>query len=147
MRLPRRRIRTTRRLSRPGHPSNRLAAGPVPHHEAPAEAGVPSILKEMPPPSMPQSRLQESTVELVCVAAEILGQNEGSDALRVEPQPPPKMEFACACGARLIATSETYDKHSRCALCQAVMLLSLVYDGDRRSFEIVPFRISPETDP
>jgi hypothetical protein len=30
-------------------------------------------------------------------------------------------------------------------MCQTVMLLSLVYDGDQRSFEIVPFRVNPES--
>lgn len=144
MRLPHRRVRTTRRLGRPGRPSAALHAGSPPLHEAPTEVGVPSVLEDLPHPSTPQRRSQESTVELVALKAEIAVQSESSEAIRVEPDPPSKMEFICACGARLIATTETYDKHSRCALCQTVMLLSLVYDGDRRSFEIVPFRISPE---
>jgi hypothetical protein len=64
-----------------------------------------------------------------------------------DPTAPAKLEFLCACGAKLIATTATYDKHSRCAMCQTVMLLSLVYDSDRRSYEIVPFRINPESGP
>jgi hypothetical protein len=40
-----------------------------------------------------------------------------------------------------------YDKHFRCGVCQALLLLSLVYDGDCRSFEIVPFPVEPRTGP
>jgi hypothetical protein len=61
------------------------------------------------------------------------------------PRPPQKLAFDCLCGANLIATAETYDKHSRCAVCQALLLLSLVYDGDCRTYEIVPFRVEPRT--
>jgi len=105
-----------------------------------------SVREDLRPPSTPQQRSQESTVEMVSVREELALPPVGSaDALRVEPAPPPRMEFSCACGARLIATAAIYDKHSRCAMCQTVMLLSLVYDGDRRSFEIVPFRVHPES--
>ena len=60
------------------------------------------------------------------------------------PQPPKRLEFTCSCGTILVATPATYDKHSRCAMCQTVMLLNLVYDAELRSHEIVPFRISPD---
>lgn len=146
MRLPRRRIRTTRRLGRPGRPA--LPSGPAPRPDSPTDLTLPSVLEDLPHPSTPQMRSQESTVEMTAVKEEIaLAPSESSDALRIEPPPPQKLEFQCACGVKLIATTETYDKHSRCAMCQTVMLLSLVYDGDRRSFEIVPFRVNPEKGP
>jgi hypothetical protein len=145
MRLPRRRLRLTRRPARPGRPA---PPSFVPPQNSPLELDHPSMLEDLPHPSTPEMRSQESTVEMTAVQEELaLPSGGSSDAIRSEPPPPPKMEFTCACGARLIATPETYDRHSRCALCQTVMLLSLVYDGDRRSFEIVPFRINPETGP
>ena len=150
MRLPRRRLRPARRIGRPGRPASapNPDSGPLSLHESPTELNAPSVLENLPSPSTPEQRSQESTVEMVSVTEELaFPPSESSDALRAEPAPPPKMEFACACGARLIATAETYDKHSRCAMCQTVLLLSLVYDGDRRSFEIVPFRVNPETGP
>jgi len=90
-------------------------------------------------------RSQESTVELPAVQEEIPVPGDRPEAVRVPPKPPPKLEFECPCGRKLVATTEMYDKHLRCALCQTVMLVSLVYDADQRSFEIVPFRINPET--
>src|SRR5262245_25701252 len=44
------------------------------------------------------------------------------------PSPPKKLEFTCPCGTVLVATTATYDRHSRCAMCQTVLLLNLVYD-------------------
>jgi hypothetical protein len=131
-----------RRLGRPARP----AAAPPSLHESPTEINAPAVLEDLPHPSTPQQRSQESTVELPAVREEI-PQGDGPDALVIEPAPPKKLEFHCACGAKLVATTETYDKHSRCAMCQTVMLLSLVYDGDQRSFEIVPFRVNPESGP
>jgi hypothetical protein len=93
-------------------------------------------------------RAQESTVEMVSVKEEIARPlAAGSAARQPEPRPPQKIEFACPCGATLIATPQTYDKHLRCAMCQAVLLLSLVYDADCRSFEIAPFPVNPGTSP
>jgi hypothetical protein len=145
MRLPRRRIRTTRRLARPGRPAPPTG---VHRQDSPIDLDVSSMLEDRPRPPAPELRSQESTVEMISVREELaLAPSASRDAIHIEPAPPQKMEFTCACGARLIATVETYDKHSRCALCQTVMLLSLVYDGDRRSFEIVPFRVNPQTGP
>ena len=62
-----------------------------------------------------------------------------------ESDAPARMEFACPCGAKLIATRATYDKHSRCSSCQTVLLLNLVYDADQGTHEIVPFRIDPKS--
>jgi len=136
MRLPRRRLRPVRKPARPG-PAPLPSAEEVPVNEASTEFDVPSVLLQRPAASTPESRSQESTVEMLSVEAELV----------TEPPAPGKLEFHCACGAKLIATTETYDKHSRCALCQTVLLLSLVYDTDRRSYEIVPFRVNPESGP
>ncbi len=146
MRLPRRRIRPPRRLGRPGCPA--LSSGPAPQADSPTDVTLSSVLEDLPHPSTPQKRSQESTVEMTAVQEEIaVPSGESSDAIRLEPPPPQKLEFQCACGVKLVATTETYDKHSRCAMCQTVMLLSLVHEGDRRSFEIVPFRVNPEKGP
>lgn len=144
MRLPRRRLRPTRRLHRPGHPVTPAVTPQL--HEQPTEINLPSLLEDLPPPGTPLPRSQETTVELAAIKDD-LPPSESSDALKVEPAPPKKLEFSCTCGAKLVATTETYDKHSRCAMCQTVLLLSLVYDGDQRSFEIVPFRVNPESGP
>lgn len=145
MRLPRRRLRTTRRLARPGRPGPPPPGG-APLHEAPTEIGVPSVLEDLPNPGMPRPRSQETTVTLAAIQEDV-PPREIAAASKVEPKPPQKLEFSCTCGAQLVATTETYDKHSRCAMCQTVLLLNLVYDGDQRSFEIVPFRVNPESGP
>ncbi len=140
MRLPRRRLRPVRKLARPGRPEpvDLPRVEEVPLNEASTEFNVPSLLLQRPSDQKSaQLRSQESTVEMLSVEAEIVS----------EPPAPGKLEFNCACGAKLIATTATYDKHSRCAMCQTVMLLSLVYDTDRRSYEIVPFRVNPESGP
>ena len=133
MRLPRRRIRTTRRLGLPGRPAP--AGGPVPLHDSPTELTMPSVLEDLPSPSTPQARSQESTVEMPSVTA----------AIPAPPLPPSKMEFTCDCGATQVATNSSYDQEFRCSVCRCVMLLSLVYDGEQRSYEIVPFRVNPES--
>ena len=132
MRLPRRRIRAPRRLGRPARPAE---SGPVPLHESPTEITMPSVLEELPTPSTPQSRSQESTVEMMSVKEEIPAQ----------PLPPQKMEFLCDCGATQVATSDSYDQQFRCSVCRCVLLLSLVYDGESRCYEIAPFRVNPES--
>jgi hypothetical protein len=143
MRLPRRRLRPLRKLARPA-PAARRETEPLPRveevplSEASTEFNVPSVLLQRPgDPKAAQLRSQESTVEMLSVEAELV----------TEPPAPGKLEFHCACGAKLIATTATYDKHSRCGSCQTVLLLSLVYDTDQRSYEIVPFRVNPESGP
>jgi hypothetical protein len=131
MHLPRRRLRATRRFARPATP-------------APASAPIPA---SDPPPGEepPRKGSNDTTVELASIPLEIV---EAPSAGRgPEPRPPQKMEFSCACGASLVATAETYDKQSRCGMCQTVLLLNLVYDADCRSFEIVPFRVDPRSGP
>lgn len=141
MRLPRRRLRTTRRLVRPGRPA--LPTGnPAP--PSPTEVDLPSVLEGLPRPSTPEMRSQESTVEMMAVKEEIA---VAPAAPVGPPRPPPQLEFACDCGATLLATPRTYDQHDRCPSCGSTMLLSLVYDGDRRSYEVVPFRVNPTSGP
>jgi hypothetical protein len=71
------------------------------------------------------------------VAAEIVVSGEGNL--------PARLPFSCPCGAKLIATTQTYDKHSRCGMCQTVLLVNLVYDPETGSHEVVPFRIDPNS--
>lgn len=139
MALPRRRLRPARRLGRPGRPVTPSVTPPI--HEQPTEIGVPSVLENLPSPGTPRPRSQETTVTLPAIRDE-MPPREGA-----EPAPPQKLEFSCACGAKLVATTATYDRHSRCAMCQTVLLLNLVYDPDQRSFEVVPFRVNPESGP
>jgi hypothetical protein len=82
--------------------------------------------------AMPQADANDETAEAIPVEASI---------------PPDRLKFTCPCGAELVATSEMYDKHTRCAMCQTVLLTNLVYDADARSHEIVPFRVNPESGP
>ncbi|MBV8882137.1 MAG: hypothetical protein JO332_19425, partial [Planctomycetaceae bacterium] len=141
MRLPRRRLRPTRRLGRPGRPAGPPPSAPSsPLHDSLTELDIPSVLEELPPPSTPQSRSQESTVEMMAVQEEIAAPPR---PVSTPPRPPKELPFQCDCGAQLLARSESYDRNSRCTSCQAVMLLSLVYDPDQRSYEIVPFRSHP----
>ena len=135
-RLTRRRLATRRfpRLGRPALPTPPAVPDAKP---APETAAAPSA--------------SSSTVSLPSV-----GQNNDPNAetevafavqAELPPQPPKRLEFTCPCGTVLVATPATYDKHSRCAMCQTVMLLNLVYDAEHRSHEIVPFRVSPDASP
>jgi hypothetical protein len=134
--IPRRRLRG-RRLARPTP-----AAFPQPPAQDPNNGSTEFKLVEVgaPAPSPALHPQQESTVELAAInpLADPKGETLGS--LAELPPPPPRLEFSCPCGARLVATKETYDKHSRCAMCNTVLLLNLVYDPDREAHEIVPFR-------
>ncbi len=132
-RLNRRRL-PTRRFQRPGR-----AALPTP----------PSAPDVKAAPAAPSGSASSSTVMLPSV-----GQNSDPNAetevafsvqAELAPSPPKKLEFTCPCGTVLVATPATYDRHSRCAMCQTVLLLNLVYDAEQRSHEIVPFRISPDS--
>jgi hypothetical protein len=131
-RLNRRRL-PTRRFQRLGRPT--LPTPPSPPDVKPA-------------PPAPSNAASSSTAMFPSV-----GQNSDPNAetevgLAVQsdlpPAPPKKLEFTCPCGTVLVATPATYDRHSRCAMCQTVLLLNLVYDAELRSHEIVPFRISPD---
>jgi hypothetical protein len=88
---------------------------------------------------------QDSTAELPAMSSGTEPQADTSGALTVIPDPPDRVEFACPCGTRLVATRELYDRRSRCGACQAVLLLNLVYKRDLRSFEIEPFRVGPDS--
>jgi hypothetical protein len=128
-----------RKLLRPARPAapppEPLELPPeTPHSGDSTEFAIPSVLSGRASPGSPSQ--QDTTVELPALRAV-----PDPDA---EPQPPGKLEFNCACGTRLVATTDTYDKHTRCAMCQTVMLLNLVYDPERNSHEIVPFRVNPD---
>jgi hypothetical protein len=143
-RLNRRRL-PLRRLGRPGRPAPQFPPDPpaLQLPEEPAPTGASSgdstefAIVSVPgngtasPPASPD----EATAELPPVRP--------VDAPDGEAAPPARMEFACPCGAKLIATRQTYDKHSRCSMCQTVLLLNLVYDPELGSHEIVPFRVDP----
>ena len=128
-RLNRRRLPITRRFPRLGK-----ASLPTPPSAPDAKA-----------PPEPIVSASGSTAALPSVENDPNAETEVAFAVRAElpPQPPKRLEFTCSCGTILVATPATYDKHSRCAMCQTVMLLNLVYDAEQRSHEIVPFRISP----
>jgi hypothetical protein len=150
MRFKRRRLRA-RKLARPERPEPPAKTismpGENPLHGATTQVDVQALRAGSAGPSSSSLRPQESTVEIAGLTPKPSGNGETADGLTIEPEPPQRMEFLCSCGARLIASTETYDKHSRCALCHAVMLLSLVYDPERQAHEIVPFRVDPESGP
>jgi len=130
-----------RKLLRPGRPA---APPPPPPLDVPLDNPQNGDSTEFAIPSVGAAKSasgpyaqQDTTVELPAL-------RPGADPDE-EPQPPRRMEFTCACGAKLIATSETYDKHTRCAMCQTVLLVNLVYDPERGSHEIVPFRVNPDS--
>ena len=129
-RLNRRRLPITRRFPRLGKPSL-----PTPPSAPDAKA-----------PPEPIASASSTTAALPSVENDPNAETEVAFAVRAElpPQPPKRLEFTCPCGTILVATPATYDKHSRCAICQTVMLLNLVYDAELRSHEIVPFRIGPD---
>ena len=131
MQLPRRRLRAPRRLGRPGPPAGSVSPpAPAPSDPAPSYEAA--------------RRAQESTVEVPALSEEIPAPPAGnSPGHRTPPPPPPRIEFTCSCGANLVATPETYDKRSRCSECRTALLLNLVYDGDCRTYEIVPFPADP----
>jgi hypothetical protein len=144
-RLPR------RRLARPARPAP--APAPTlepldlpeenPKNGASTEFALPQVNADGA--SKPRSRQQDTTVQLPALRPEADPKGETEGGLSIDlPDPPRRLEFQCPCGTMLVATTETYDKHSRCAMCQTVLLLNLVYDPDRHSHEIVPFRVSPD---
>ena len=141
-RLNRRRIRTTRRFVRPAKPETLPPLELPPNAEASTEFAVEAVKAQSAPSSQ-----QDSTVELQAMPQSDPNV-ETAEAVTVDvPEPPKKMQFTCPCGASLIATEEIYDKHSRCGMCQTVMLVNLVYDAESRTHEIVAFRVNPESGP
>lgn len=135
----RRRIVRGRKLSRPLRPQAPKSS------EASTEFCVEAV-KADPPPN---SNQRDSTVELKALNLES-DPNDETEAAHPSieaPLPPKRLEFACACGAALIATPEMYDKHTRCGMCQTVLLINLVYDAEAGSHEIVPFRVDPKSGP
>lgn len=149
LRFNRRRLRG-RKLNRPAPAA--APSEPIEMPDSPPANGastevdvqaVRAATAEPPSSSSPIRRQQDSTVELEALRPD-LPLSQTSDGLAIEPDPPARLEFICPCGARLIATTEIYDKHSRCAMCSTVMLLSLVYDPEKNSHEIVPFRVDPD---
>jgi hypothetical protein len=141
-RLHRRRIRTTRRFARPAKPET-LSPIDLPNVEASTEFAVEAVKAQ----SAPRSSQQDSTVELKALPPSDPN-DETAEAFTVEaPVPPGRLSFTCPCGAELVATPEMYDKHTRCGMCQTVMLANLVYDAETRSHEIIPFRVNPESGP
>jgi hypothetical protein len=88
---------------------------------------------------------QDSTVELPAMGIGKESQSDTSGGLTIIPDPPDRVEFACPCGTRLVATRELYDRRSRCAACRTMLLLNLVYKRDLRAFEIEPFTVDPDS--
>jgi DNA-directed RNA polymerase subunit RPC12/RpoP len=59
-----------------------------------------------------------------------------------EPEPPPRIYFACpSCGGRLAASRDLYDRRGRCSRCGSRLLISLVFNPSRRAFEIQLLRL------
>lgn len=143
VRINRRRLRT-RRFARPAKPSEPL---PPIDLDVPSRASTEFAVEAVKAQSAPRSSQQDSTVELKAMP-QADANDETAEAIPVEASiPPDRLKFTCPCGAELVATSEMYDKHTRCAMCQTVLLTNLVYDADARSHEIVPFRVNPESGP
>jgi hypothetical protein len=131
----------TRRFTRPGLPSNAPLDDPVLH--SPPQDDL------LPDPARPNAQSSghslDSTAGATNMGAGIEAQSETSGALTIIPDPPDRVEFACPCGMRLVATRDLYDRRSRCCACQTVLLLNLVYKRDLRAFEIETFRVDPDS--
>ena len=142
MRLNRRRL-PGRRFARLGRPA--LPAAPPPL-EIPTEDSRSGESTEFAIPSLPGEtpgsgkKTNDTTVELPSVEPIV---EEGGEPAG-EPIPPDRLKFNCPCGAELVAEASTYDRNSRCAMCQTVLLLNVVFDPETGSHEIVPFRVDPK---
>jgi hypothetical protein len=140
VRFNRRRIRT-RRFVRPAKSSEPL---PPIELDGTTSASTEFAVEAVKAQSAPASQ-QDSTVELNAMP-QADPNDETADVLSVQaPTPPARMKFTCPCGAEVVATSEMYDKHTRCGMCQTVLLTNLVYDAETRTHEIIPFRVNPES--
>jgi DNA-directed RNA polymerase subunit RPC12/RpoP len=59
------------------------------------------------------------------------------------PPPPPQLIFPCPqCKRRMVAKKETYDKRVRCPDCQTRMVLTVIYDPERRAHGVEPVRVT-----
>jgi len=142
MRLNRRRVRT-RRFTRPAKPES---TGPIPLDvDLDGSPSTEFAVEAVKAQSAPKSSQQDSTVELKAIPSQADPNEETAEVLSTaQPEPPRRMEFACPCGTTLVATHDHYDKHTRCGMCQTVLLVNLVYDAETRTHEIVAFRVNPE---
>ncbi len=160
MRLGKKR-KTIRRLAQQArersHPTEKVLDGilvePAPEHSALAgrstriEATADPLLEPLDGPPLRSTELspQDETVQALAITAKPVDPNEETegalDADIKEPDAPDKIGFACACGARLVATKKAYDKRMRCGSCRTLMLVSLVWDPKKGAYEIVPFRV------
>jgi hypothetical protein len=141
VRINRRRLRT-RRFARPAKSSEPL---PPIDLDVPGSASTEFAVEAVKAQSAPRSSQQDSTVELKAMPHSDPN-DETAEAITVDATvPPDRMKFSCPCGAELVATSDMYDKHTRCGMCQTVLLTNLVYDAETRSHEIIPFRVNPES--
>jgi len=57
------------------------------------------------------------------------------------PEPPEQLWFDCACGARLRAVRDLYDRKARCPACDLQFLLRLSYDAASGEFAVIPARL------
>lgn len=138
MRFRRKRLRTGR-FTRPSSksPENEPIDDPIlhtPSQDDQLSDADPSIDQDSGP-------LKHSTAGLTEIGAGNESQDDTPGVLAIIPNPPDRVEFACPCGRRLVATRELYDRRSRCAACGTVLLLNLVYKRDLGAFEIDPFRV------
>jgi hypothetical protein len=108
----------------------------------PVGAPVPARTGKAPKPS--KSATQDDTVQVLALKGKPVDPNEETEGALdgdLEPDPPDKIGFTCTCGVRLVATRKAYDKRMRCAKCQTLMLISLVWNPAAKKFEIEPFRV------
>jgi hypothetical protein len=104
--------------------------------------GKPGPTGKTPKPS--KSATQDDTVEVLALKGKPVDPNEETEGALdgdLEPDPPEKIGFTCACGARLVATRKSYDKRMRCGNCRTLMLISVVFDPALKKFQIEPFRV------
>lgn len=151
---PGRRLHRLRKLARPGRgkpqPAEEIPLG-IPVEPDDPSLSEESTLLEMEPGAAPtparkpsKSSTQDDTVEVLALKGKPADPNEETEGAldgALEPEPPDKIGFTCACGVRLVATKKSYDKRMRCANCRTMMLISLVFNPATRGFEIEPFRV------
>ncbi len=127
----------TRRFMRPASPGN-----PAPQSDSKNQIETPRSSAAPTP-----IHSQDSTAQLPALGRAKHGQAKETSDLSAIPDPPDRLEFQCPCGKRLVAKRELYNRRSKCGACQSILLLNIVYRRDLETFEIDPFRISPESKP